>query len=185
MSGDGQRSGSRRRKNRFKGLELFAIFIVSARMKWAGARGVQPEGVFRSLLLREGSGVSSRPLEGLRVLVVEDEAMLFFMAEDMLTDLGSVQVWHCGRLADALAFLDTERPDIAMLDVNLAGQPVYPVAERLAAADIPFVFATGYGAAGIPARFGGRPVVQKPFTQDMLGEALAAALGPDRALATG
>lgn len=115
------------------------------------------------------------------MFVVEDEAMLFFMAEDMLCDLGSVEVRHASRLPEALAFLEHERPDVAMLDVNLAGQPVYPVADRLAAANIPFIFATGYGAAGIPQRFGARPVVQKPFTQDMLGEALASALGPDRA----
>lgn len=119
-------------------------------------------------------------LEGLRILVVEDEAMLFFLAEDMLTDLGAAKVWHAGRLPDALAFLDSERPDVAMLDVNLAGQPVYPVAEKLASARIPFVFATGYGSAGIPDGFRAHPVLQKPFTSEMLGRALAEALGPDR-----
>jgi len=129
--------------------------------------------------------MNARPLEGLRVLVVEDEAMLFFMAEDMLSELGSAEVRHASRLAEALAFLEVERPDVAMLDVNLAGQPVYPVADRLVEADIPFVFATGYGAAGIPSRFAGRPVLQKPFTQDMLAEALASALGPDRTVAAG
>lgn len=129
--------------------------------------------------------MNARPLEGLRVLVVEDEAMLYFMAEDMLSELGSAEVSHASRLPEALAFLEVERPDVAMLDVNLAGQPVYPVADRLAEAQIPFVFATGYGAAGIPPRFLGRPVVQKPFTQEMLGEALASALGPDRTAPNG
>ena len=123
--------------------------------------------------------MTERPLEGLRVLVVEDEAMLFFLAEDMLTELGAGQVCHAGRLMDALAFLETEQPDAAMLDVNLAGQLVYPVAERLAEAKIPFIFATGYGSAGLPEWLRGRPVVQKPFTAAMLGEALALALGPD------
>ena len=123
--------------------------------------------------------MNARPLDGLRVLVVEDEAMLFFMAEDMLTELGAGQVFHAARLTEALAFLDSERPDVAMLDVNLAGRLVYPVAERLAAANIPFIFATGYGVAGIPERLSRRPVIQKPFTAEMLGEALATALGPD------
>lgn len=124
--------------------------------------------------------MNGRPLEGLRVFVVEDEAMLFFMAEDMLMELGAAQVWHAARLPEALAFLDSERPDVAMLDVNLAGEQAYPVAEKLARASIPFVFATGYGSAGIPESFRGRPAIQKPFTSEMLSSALAEALGPDR-----
>ncbi len=122
--------------------------------------------------------MSSRPLDGVRILVVEDETMLFFLAEDMLTELGCATVWHASLVQEALAFLAKERPDVAMLDVNLAGKTVYPVAERLAAADIPFVFATGYGSAGLPPPFASRPTIQKPFSIEMLGEALASALGP-------
>src|SRR5262245_35848583 len=117
-----------------------------------------------------------RPLEGLRVLVVEDETMLFFLAEDMLSELGCAAVVHASRVKDALAFLSAERPDVAMLDVNLAGEQAYPGAERLASIDVPFVFATGYGLEGIPATWASRPVVQKPFTLDILGRAITAAL---------
>jgi CheY-like chemotaxis protein len=107
--------------------------------------------------------------------------MLFFLAEDMLTELGCAAVLHASRVKDALALLDNERPDVAMLDVNLAGEQAYPIAERLAAIDVPFVFATGYGSEGIPPDWASRPVVQKPFTLDMLGRAITAALAPPRA----
>lgn len=119
---------------------------------------------------------SRAELRGLKILVVEDETILFFLAEDMLMELGCAAVLHANRVGEALALLDRERPDVAMLDVNLAGQPAYPVAERLAAAKIPFVFATGYGMDGIPAEWLSRPVVQKPFTTAMLGDAIKAAL---------
>ncbi len=120
----------------------------------------------------------ARPLGGLRILVVEDETMLFFLAEDMLTELGCSAVLHACRVKDALALLGRELPDVAMLDVNLAGEQAYPVAERLAAVNVPFVFATGYGSDGIPPHWAGRPVVQKPFTLDILGKAITAALAP-------
>ena len=121
---------------------------------------------------------ASRPLGGLKILVVEDETMLFFLAEDMLTELGCATVLHASRVRDALALLAGERPDVAMLDVNLAGEQAYPIAEKLAEANVPFVFATGYGSEGIPPSWSSRPVVQKPFTLDMLGRAIAAALAP-------
>ena len=121
---------------------------------------------------------AGRPLSGLKILVVEDETMLFFLAEDMLTELGCAGVLHATRVKDALALLASERPDVAMLDVNLAGEQAYPIAERLAAIDVPFVFATGYGSEGIPPNWASRPVVQKPFTLDMLGRAIGAALAP-------
>jgi CheY-like chemotaxis protein len=121
---------------------------------------------------------AERPLSGLRILVVEDEAMLFFLAEDMLTELGCSAVLHACRVRDALALLARELPDVAMLDVNLAGEQAYPIAEKLAAAKVPFVFATGYGSEGIPPYWANRPVVQKPFTLDMLGKAMTTALAP-------
>ena len=104
--------------------------------------------------------------------------MLFFLAEDMLTELGCAGVMHASRVKDALALLASERPDVAMLDVNLAGEQAYPIAERLVAINVPFVFATGYGSEGIPPNWASRPVVQKPFTLDMLGRAICAALAP-------
>lgn len=130
--------------------------------------------------MTEAGPPSEGPLAGLRILVVEDETMLFFLAEDMLTELGCAVVLHASRVKDALALLTRERPDVAMLDVNLAGEQAYPIAEQLASVNVPFVFATGYGSEGIPAHWASRPVVQKPFTLDMLARAITAALAPSR-----
>lgn len=111
-------------------------------------------------------------LAGLRVLVVEDESMIAMLVEDFLEELGCVVVGSASRLEDALAKAHAPDVDIALLDVNLAGQVSYPVAETLRARGIPFVFATGYGSAALPAALQGAPVLPKPFTQSQLAEAL-------------
>src|SRR5436189_5105603 len=103
------------------------------------------------------------PLKGLRILVVEDEAIVSFLLEDTLLGLGCTDVVLAGRLDAALAHLDKALPDLAVLDVNLGGELVYPVAERLRASGVPFVFTTGYGASGIAAEWKGAPILQKPF----------------------
>ena len=110
---------------------------------------------------------------GCTVLVVEDETIVSFLIEDMLSDLGFAQVWHAADAEAALQILNERRPDAAVLDVNLHGRPAFAIAERLAAADIPFVFSTGYGRSGIPAYWSARPVIQKPFNIDALAAALA------------
>jgi CheY-like chemotaxis protein len=114
----------------------------------------------------------SAGLAGRRVLVVEDETIVSFLLEDMLQELGCGEVWHVGRIGDALDLLNTRRPDAAVLDVNLAGELSYPVASRLDALAVPFVFATGYGAPGLPERWGQRPVIQKPFQLEVLASAM-------------
>jgi len=125
-------------------------------------------------------------LKGLSVLVVEDESIVSMMVENMLTDLGCADVWYASGVSEALEILAERAPDAAVLDVNLAGEQVYPVARRLAAEAIPFIFATGYGASGIEREWGARPVIQKPFHSDALASALATALQPARrALETG
>lgn len=113
-------------------------------------------------------------LLGLRVLVVEDEAAISLLLEDMLLELGCEVVGPVGRLAAALEAVATPDFDVAVLDVNLAGQPIYPVAEALAARSLPFVFSTGYGAGGLDERFRDRPVLQKPFSQQDLQRILRA-----------
>jgi CheY-like chemotaxis protein len=119
---------------------------------------------------------ASQTLEGIRVLVVEDEVAISLLLEDMLLDMGCEIVGPAGRLAAAKDLASTERLDLAVLDVNLAGQPIYPVAEALAARGIPFVFSTGYGSAGIEEPYRCRPVLQKPFAQRELERALKSAL---------
>ena len=111
---------------------------------------------------------------GLRVLVVEDEAAISMLLEDMLLDLGCEVVGPAGRLSAAGKLAETEAFDVAILDVNVAGEPVYPLADTLAAKGFTIVFSTGYGTSGIEERFRGRPVLQKPFAQGDLERVLKA-----------
>ncbi|MEI9992814.1 MAG: response regulator [Rhizomicrobium sp.] len=118
----------------------------------------------------------SRFLDRLSVLVVEDEAIISFLLEDMLTELGASDVRHAGTLAAAMAQIEARMPDIAVLDVNLGGERVYPVAERLAAAGVRFLFTTGYGRSGMDPRWSAGIVVQKPFNLATMATALKDAL---------
>lgn len=117
------------------------------------------------------------PFAGLKVLVVEDETIVSFLVEDMLEALGCAEVWHAGDVVGALAILQDRRPDVAVLDVNLGDEPAYPIAEHLEEERIPFAFATGYGRDGIPDRWATRPVIQKPFMQEVLAAVLGSLLG--------
>ena len=114
---------------------------------------------------------------GGRILVVEDEFAISMLLEDMLQDLGFEVVGPAARLKAAVAFADTEALDGAILDVNVAGEPIYPVVEALARRGVPFLFSTGYGSAGIDALYRDRPVLQKPFSQADLALKLKGALG--------
>lgn len=115
-------------------------------------------------------------LSGRRVLVVEDEMMVLMNIEGALADMGCSAVSAAATVDDALALLETERFDVAMLDVNLSGEPSYRVADALALRAIPFVFSTGYGEHGIEAQFGDRPVLRKPYSDEQLGAALVSLL---------
>ena len=116
------------------------------------------------------------PFAGLRALVVEDEAIVAFLIEDMLTELGCSTVWLANTVNAALATLAENRPDLAVLDVNLSGADAYTVAERLTSEKIPFVFATGYGRDSIPERWSNQAIIQKPFQFETLEQALQTAL---------
>ena len=116
------------------------------------------------------------PLNGLRVLVVEDEAAISMLLEDMLMDFGCTVVGPASRLKMAIEMAQGDNFDIAILDVNLAGESIYPVAETLVQASRPFVFSTGYGGGGIKDPYRDRPVIQKPFSQQDLKRTLLAAL---------
>lgn len=118
-----------------------------------------------------------RTLEGLRVLVVEDEMLVAMAIEEMLERFGCTVVGVEARVRRALEFASRESVDAAVLDVNLAGEKVFPVAEALARRGVPFVFSTGYGAAGVDADFPGAPVLQKPYPEEALARALAEAVG--------
>ena len=117
-------------------------------------------------------------LEGRKVLVVEDESLVAMLLETMLEDMGCTVFGTAARIVDALEMIAGEvRPDAALLDVNVAGQTVYPVAEALDRQGVPLVFSTGYGQGGLAEGWEGRPTVQKPYTEAMIRDALMRVLG--------
>jgi CheY-like chemotaxis protein len=108
----------------------------------------------------------------MRVLVVEDEGLIALMLEDMIEDMGCDVAYSAGSVAQALAWIERDgRTDVALLDVNLGGETVFPVAEALRARGIPFVFATGYGDGHDP-RFGDAPNLGKPIVPARLEQVL-------------
>ena len=109
----------------------------------------------------------------LRVLVVEDEALVAMFVEDMLMDIGHEVGAVASRMQEALDAARTGTFDLAIIDVNLDGKPSYPIAEVLKERGIPFVFATGYGAGGLDPKFAGTPVLAKPFAMADLQRLLA------------
>jgi CheY-like chemotaxis protein len=98
-----------------------------------------------------------------RVLLVEDEAIIVILMEDLLEEFGCEVVATAAELDDAVAAARSGQFDLAFLDVNLRGVPVYPVAEVLRARGIPFAFVTGYGSSGVDAAHLEAPILQKPF----------------------
>ncbi len=119
---------------------------------------------------------------GRRVLIVEDESLVAMLLETILADLGCDVVGPESNIEDGLNIASGTAPlDAALLDVNVAGQEIFPVAEALKARGVPFVFSTGYGEAGLPEHWRGNPTVQKPFTEGAIRDALMAALNMQRA----
>lgn len=118
------------------------------------------------------------PLNGLRLLVVEDEALVAMALEDMLDGMGCVVVDVAGTVSRGVALAADDRLSIdgAILDVNLGGEKVYPVAERLAARGVPFVFCTGYGMSGIASDFAHVPTLAKPYSERQLHDLLLSGL---------
>jgi len=110
-------------------------------------------------------------LEGVKVLVVEDEYLVAALMEDMLASAGCVVAGPIPRLAQALDAASSEACDVAVLDVNLAGERVYPVADILAQRNVPFVFVTGYGV--LPGEYANRPRLCKPFKMTELLDTLS------------
>ena len=118
-------------------------------------------------------------LAGKRILLVEDEVLIAEMVVDMLIGLGATVVGPATSLASGLSLARSEEIDAAVLDVNLRGESIDPVAELLEGRGIPLLFATGYGmAAGSTRR--NAPVIDKPYTQERLASALARALAVPR-----
>lgn len=116
----------------------------------------------------------------LRVLIIEDESLISMLIEDTLADIGCTVAGIASELDEAMSMVSSMSFDVAILDVNLNGARVYPVAEILSERQIPFVFSTGYGAKGVPEAFRRIPIVAKPFRDQDLKKALSEAVHRDR-----
>jgi CheY-like chemotaxis protein len=116
-------------------------------------------------------------LQGLRVLVVEDEPMIALELQDQLEDLGCVVVGTAARLDRAMQLARDVAFDVALLDVSLFDASSLPVAEAVASRKLPMIFATGYGRQGVPDAFTA-PVLEKPFDELALSAALIEAVQP-------
>jgi CheY-like chemotaxis protein len=125
---------------------------------------------------RERRAMANIELSGQRVLVIEDEWAIRMMIEDALAELGCAVAGTAVRVDEALAKAGSAGIDLAVVDVNLDGGSSYEVADALNARGIPFVFATGYGSAGLRADYPGVPVLNKPFEPRELERALMKAL---------
>ena len=120
----------------------------------------------------------TQPLSGRRVLIVEDESLVAMLLETILEDMECIPVGPASNIDDGeILARDTENLDAALLDVNVAGRQVFPVAEVLKARGVPFVFSTGYGEGGLPEEWRGQPTLQKPFTEAAIRDALLKAMG--------
>jgi CheY-like chemotaxis protein len=123
-------------------------------------------------------GRAAATLTGKRVLVVEDEALVAMLVADELRGAGAEIVGPAPSVDDALRLVEAVAADggisAAVLDINLGGRHVGPVADRLAALGVPFLFATGYGENRDPRGHGAAPVVEKPFDRERLVAAVAA-----------
>src|SRR5262245_2101210 len=108
-----------------------------------------------------------------RVLVVEDEYLIRMLLEDMLDELGYGVAAAVGTISEARKIAADGEFNVAILDVNLDGQEIYPVADILAQRGLPFVFVTGYGERSLPEAYRGRPALQKPFQAEHLKNTLA------------
>ena len=118
---------------------------------------------------------ATRPAGG-SVFLVEDEVMIRMMVADMLEELGFTVVAEAGEINEALRLAQSTDFDIAILDVNVNGKVISPVAELISARNRPFIFATGYGSSGLPEEYRDRPALQKPFKLETLARMIDSTL---------
>ena len=118
---------------------------------------------------------ATRPVGG-SVFLVEDEVMIRMMVADMLEELGYRVAAEAGEINEAVKLAQTIDFDFAILDVNVNGKVISPVADLIRARNRPFIFATGYGSSGLPEEYRNRPALQKPFQLETLARMIDATL---------
>ena len=128
--------------------------------------------------LQQPDGAAPYPgLYGLQVFLVEDEAMVAMLLEDMLADFGCTIAGSAGTLSSAMSSVEAlSAIDAAILDVNLGGEFIFPVADVLSERGVPFVFSTAYGTPELTKRYPQSLLLQKPYTPQALAEALTSFL---------
>lgn len=111
------------------------------------------------------------------ILIVEDEPLIAMMLEDYILSLGHEVSGSCDTVSSALDAVDQGLFDLAILDVNLKGDLVWPVASALKDKAIPFILATGGHVDAPPTEFADAPLIEKPYTIDRVSPVIAKALG--------
>ena len=114
---------------------------------------------------------AKRP-QGGSVFLVEDEVMIRMMVADMLEELGYSIAAEAGDISEAIRLAQSTDFDVAILDVNVNGKVISPVADLIQARNLPFIFATGYGSSGLPEEYRDRPSLQKPFQIETLARVI-------------
>src|ERR1700749_592359 len=118
---------------------------------------------------------STRPPRG-SVFLVEDEVMIRMMVADMLEELGYRIAAEAGEISEAIRLAQSIDFALAILDLNVTGKVISPVADLIRARNRPFIFATGYGSSGLPEEYRDRPSLQKPFQLETLARMIDTAL---------
>jgi len=113
------------------------------------------------------------------VLIVEDEVLIRMMLVEMVELLGHKVIGEAGRIEEGQSLAETQEYDLAILDINLQGFNVRPVAEAVRSRGRPLLFLSGYGSNGAPVGFKGTPVLEKPCTPDKLKRMIDAVLSND------
>lgn len=159
------------------GLEGSEDGMIRCEMSERGARIVIPARYIASRRATDRpngrSGASADPLRGRSVLVVEDQLLIALDLETLLLEQGAAAVQLCGSVDDALRSIRLDRPDVAILDVNLGDTTSFPVAAELQRLGIPLIFATGYGnEVDFPSELCAIPLVAKPYCMQTIQDAL-------------
>lgn len=142
----------------------------------APTAGRPPKGI-RPRATNDDRAPEAGRLDGVRVLIVEDEFLVAIQLEDTLAGLGCEVLEPAHSMEEAHSALDQHEFDIAVLDINIAGEPVYPIARRLIDSGIPFVFTTGYSREHIEEAWRDAPTLRKPYLALELQRAIEEALG--------